>query len=184
MRLSPDVVHRRTRFLLADIPYVMETARIAGKRRLERLQMIEHGPEELFGHFRSPGAVGVRESVFGWRRGAPQGRERAGAQMQRVTHVIEAQGVSQLRVQQTDDMAPRTERAGGIFNPRVPRQFGNQMCRNEIAKLTQNGELADRWLVAGFLFHALPSGKAQTRKPTFFTPQPSTLWDSSGLNNT
>jgi hypothetical protein len=35
--------------------------------------------------------------------------------------------------------------------------------------------------VCGFLFHALPCGKAQTYKPTFFTPQPSTLWDSSGL---
>jgi hypothetical protein len=42
--------------------------------------------------------------------------------------------------------------------------------RNEIAKLAENGELADGWLVAGFLFHALPCGKAQTRKPAFFYP--------------
>jgi RHS repeat-associated protein len=50
---------------------------------------------------------------------------------------------------------------------------------NEIAKLAENGELAGGWLVAGFLFHALPCGKPQTRKPTFFIPQPSFRWDTN-----
>ena len=67
-------------------------------------------------------------------------------------------------------MAPRAECAGLIFDAGVPRQFGNQVSRNEIAELAQNGQLAGRWLAAGFLFHALPCGKAQTRKPTFFYP--------------
>jgi hypothetical protein len=42
------------------------------------------------------------------------------------------------------------------------------MRRNQIAKLAQNGELAGGWLVSDLFFHALPRGKAQTRKPTFF----------------
>jgi hypothetical protein len=39
---------------------------------------------------------------------------------------------------------------------------------NEVANLPQERELAGGWLGCGFLFHALPCGRAQTRKPTFF----------------
>jgi hypothetical protein len=143
---------------------------VAGEGGLERLQMIQHGPEELLGHFWIAGAVGVRERVFAGRRGRAQGRERTGVQVQGVTHVIEAQGMGQLGVEQADDLTPRTERAGVVFDAGVARQFGHQVRRNEIAKLAQNRELAGGWLVVGFLFHALPCGKAQTRKPAFFYP--------------
>jgi hypothetical protein len=57
-----------------------------------------------------------------------------------------------------------------VFDAGVARQFGHQVSGNEIAKLAENGELAGGWLVTGFLFHALPCGKAQTRKPIFFYP--------------
>jgi hypothetical protein len=43
------------------------------------------------------------------------------------------------------------------------------MRRNQVAKLAQNRELPGRWLV-DLIVHALPYGKAQTRKPTFFYP--------------
>jgi hypothetical protein len=46
-----------------------------------------------------------------------QSREWAGVQPQSVTHVIETQGVHQLGVEQSDDLAPRTERAGGSSTP-------------------------------------------------------------------
>lgn len=143
---------------------------LAGKGGLERLQMTEHGPEELFGHFRIASAVGVREGVFAGGRGPAQGRERTGVQAQGVAHVVETQSVSQLRVEQTHDMAPRPEGAGVIFHTGLPRQFGHQVGGNKIAKLTENGELAGRWLVVGSIFHALPCGRAQTRKPTFSYP--------------
>jgi hypothetical protein len=42
------------------------------------------------------------------------------------------------------------------------------MWRNEVANLPQERELAGGWLGCGFHFHALPCGRAQTRKPTFF----------------
>ena len=167
--------HERNGGGVHDMDEPLETKREAGrvvasKGRLERLQMIQHGPEELFGHFRIAGAIGVRKSVFARRRCRAQGRERTGVQTQGVTHVIEPQSVCQLGVEQANDLAPRTERAGVVFDAGVARQFGNQVRRNQVAKLTQNGELAAGWLVAGFLFHALPCGKAQTRKPAFFYP--------------
>lgn len=167
--------HERNGGGVHDMDEPLETKReagrvMAGEGGLERLQMIQHGPEELLGHFRITGAIGVRESVFAGRRCRAQGRERTGVQTQGVTHIIEPQSVRQLGVEQADDLAPRTERAGVVFDAGVACQFGNQVRWNQVAKLAENGELTGGWLVAGFLFHALPCGKAQTRTPTFFYP--------------
>ena len=60
--------------------------------------------------------------------------------------------MGQLGVEQADDLAPRTEHAGVVFDAGVARQFGNQVSGNEIAKLAKIGELAGGWHVAGFLF--------------------------------
>ena len=49
-------------------------AAVAAEGGLQGLQMIQHGPEESFGHFRVAGAVGVGERVFAavaWRRATP-----------------------------------------------------------------------------------------------------------------
>src|SRR5208282_1210315 len=154
---------------------------VAAKSGLQRLQMFQHRPEELLGHFRIPPTVGMRERVLVRRSRSAQCRQRPGVQAQSVAHVIESQAVGQLRVEQADDMAPRTERAGVIFHAGLVGQMRHQMRRNEVAKLAQERKLAAGWLVSCLIFHALPCGKAQTRKPTFFTPQPSTLWDSSEL---
>ena len=124
--------------------------------------------EELLGQFRIAGAIGVRECVFGWRRGSAQRRQRAGVKPQGVAHVVEPEAVGQLRVEKADDMAPRTERAGLIFHAGLTGQVRHPVRRNEAAKLAQERELAGGWLAGGFLFHALPCGRAQTRKPTFF----------------
>jgi hypothetical protein len=42
------------------------------------------------------------------------------------------------------------------------------MRRNEVAKLAQQREFTGDWLASCLIFHALPCGRAQTRKPTFF----------------
>jgi hypothetical protein len=89
-------------------------------------------------------------------------------QAQRVTHVVETETVGELSVEQADDVAPRTEGAGLIFHAGLACQVRHQMRRNEVAKLAQERKLAAGWLVASLFFHALPCGKAQTRKPTFF----------------
>ena len=140
----------------------------AAEGGLQGLQMSQHGPEELLGHLRVAGAIGVGEGVFRRGRGGAQCRQRAGVKAQRVADIVEPEAVGQLGVKQTDDMAPRSELAPLIFHAGLPRQLGHQMRRNEVANLAQQGELAGGWLGCGFLFHALPCGRAQTRKPTFF----------------
>jgi len=140
---------------------------MAGEGRLERLQMIQHSPEELLGHFGIAGAVGVGERVLGRGGGGAQRRQGAGVKAQGVTHVVETEAVSQLGIKQTDDLAPGRENAPSVFDAGVAGQFGHLVRRNQIAKLAENGELAGGWLVV-LLFHALPCGRAQTRKPTFF----------------
>jgi hypothetical protein len=148
---------------------------VAAEGRLQGLQMIQHGPKELLGHFRVAGAIGVGQRVFRRGRGGAQRGQRAGVKAQSVADVIEAEAVSQLGVKQTDDVAPGREIAPLFFDAGVPRQLGHQMRWNEIANLAQQGELAGGWLVSSLIIHALPCGRAQTRKPTFFISQPPTL---------
>jgi hypothetical protein len=80
-------------------------------------------------------------------------------------------------------MAPRAEAAGVVFDAGGAGQFGRQMRWNEVAKLTQEREFAGGWFGCGFLFHALPCGRAQSPKPTFFTHQPSTMLVSNDLKS-
>ena len=150
-------------------------ATVAAESGLQRLQMFQHRPEQLLGHFRIAPAVGVRKRVFGRRRGSAQCRQRPGVQTQGVADVIESETVGKLGVEQADDVTPRTEGAGLIFHAGLACQSRHQMRRNEVAKLAQERELAGGWLVSSLIIHALPCGKAQTCKPTFFIPQPSTL---------
>jgi hypothetical protein len=147
---------------------------VAAKGGLQRFQMFQHRPEQLFGHLGIAGAIGVSERVLGrWRRAA-QRRQGTRMQAQRIAHIVETQAVRQLGIKQAHDVTPRCERAGMIFNPCVARQFGNQMRRNEVAKLAQQRELAGRWLTLSLVFHALPCGRVQTGKPTFFISKTST----------
>jgi hypothetical protein len=47
-----------------------------------------------------------------------------------------------------------------------PGQGGDQMVGNQIAQLTQQRELAARWLASCSLLHDLPCGRSNIRKPT------------------
>ena len=143
-------------------------ATVAAEGRLQGLQMRQHGPEELLSHERVAGAIGMGQCVFRRGRGGAQRGQRAGVKAQSVADVVEAEAVSQLGVKQTDDVAPGREIAPLFFDAGVPRQLGHQMRRNEIANLAQQGELAGGWLVSSLIIHALPCGRAQTSKPTFF----------------
>jgi hypothetical protein len=46
------------------------------------------------------------------------------------------------------------------------------MVGNQIAKLPQKRKLTGGWLVSCLIIHALPCGRAQTRRPTLFILQP------------
>ena len=53
--------------------------------RMQLLQMLEHGPKQLFGQLRVTFAVGVGEGVFAGRRGPANRRQRSRMQVQRIT---------------------------------------------------------------------------------------------------
>ena len=61
--------------------------------------------------------------------------------------------MSQLGVNESDDMAPRTERPRLFVDAGFPRNFWDQMRRNQIANLLEDAELATRWLGVGFGVH-------------------------------
>ena len=73
--------------------------------------MFQGLPEEFPGHLDGADFVGVREVVARGRRGTANGGERAGVLTQRITDIIEADGVGELGEEQADDMAPRRCRA-------------------------------------------------------------------------
>ena len=99
-------------------------------------------------------------------------------QPQGVTHVVEAQGVGQLGVEQADDLTPRAEGAGVVFDASVARQFGHQMWRNEVAKLTENGEFSGVGLDGVFLMPYLVARRNRSSQH-FFIPQPSIVYDGN-----
>src|SRR5213594_897705 len=66
--------------------------------------------------------------------------------------LIEAEGMGQLCKKQSHDMTPRAKGAGFLIHPRLPRQLGNQVSGNPVAKLSKNREFRAAWLRFGFLF--------------------------------
>ena len=143
---------------------------LCAKVRGQRLQVRQHFPEQLFGQAGIPLPVGMGKPVLARRCGPANRRQRPGAQPQGIANVIEAQTVRHLGIKQTDHMTPRTERAGLGFTSRGPCQLRHQMVGNQIAKLPQKRKLTGGWLVSCLIIHALPCGRAQTRKPTLFYP--------------
>jgi len=52
----------------------------------------------------------------------------------------------------------------------LPGNFGNKMSRNQIANLTQDGELRGGWIDRFFLFFSsLPCGRAKNYSPAIFS---------------
>jgi hypothetical protein len=66
-------------------------------------------------------------------------------QAQRVTNIIEPQSMSELGEEQANHMTPGREGSHSILPTGGAAQLGNQMRRNIIAKLPQNGKLAGGW---------------------------------------
>jgi hypothetical protein len=99
-------------------------------------------------------------------------------QAQRITHIVEPDGVSQLRVEHRHDMTPRRKCSASTGNAGLSRQIWHEMGRNEVAELAKNAEIGFRWAGMNFVFHTLPHGRFKTPRPSFphFFPF---LWDGS-----
>src|SRR5207244_10388391 len=140
----------------------------SAKTRMKLLQMFEHRPEQRLGQFRVALSVGVGKGILTGRGRAANRRQRSGVQPQGVANVIESQGVRQLRVEEADHVAPRTEGATILLHRMLAGQWRYQVIRNKIAELAQESEAAARWLVVCCLMHGLPCGRSKHRKPTSF----------------
>ena len=79
----------------------------------------------------------MREVVAAGGRGSPDAGERPGVQLQGIANVVESDAVSQLRVKQADDVAPRCEGPGFFIRLGLMRDLGNKKLGNEIANLPQ-----------------------------------------------
>jgi hypothetical protein len=120
----------------------------AGRKRLE---VLEHHPEQPFGQRRVTMLIGVGK-VIAARRGCPaQGRKRPAVQPQRVTDIVEANRMGQLRKEHADHVTPGTEGSRLGIHAGLAREFRDEMCRNQIAKLTQNRELGGGWFGISFV---------------------------------
>ena len=91
------------------------------KRRAEALQMLQHAPKQLFRHLGVADLVGVRKVVAAGRCGAANGRKRPPMQIQRVTHVVEADAMRNLCEHHGHGVAPRGEGSPLVVRPPCSR---------------------------------------------------------------
>src|SRR5258708_4420829 len=122
--------------------------------------MIKHRPEQPFSQPSVAALIGVGKIVAAGRSRSAQGRKRAAVQSQRVTDVVQTNGMSQLRKEHTHYVTPHTEGSRHGIHAGLARKFGNQMRRNQIAKLSQNSELGCGWFGLSF-FSPLSSDKVK-----------------------
>src|SRR5947209_20408803 len=87
-------------------PFTSASSAKAGRKGLE---VLEHRPEQPFGQRRVAMFIGVGKGVA-TRRGCPaQGRKRPAVQPQRVTDIVEANRMGQLRKEHADHVTPGTK---------------------------------------------------------------------------
>src|SRR5512133_1295577 len=103
--------------------------------------MVQLRPEQLLCHVRVPYLVGVRKSVGTRADGATDPGERSAEELQRITNIIEADRVRELRVEHRHQMAPGCELPGLLIYPSFFGYLGHQERRNEIANLAEDLEL-------------------------------------------
>jgi hypothetical protein len=148
---------------------------------MQGLELVEHRPEQGFGHLGIMFPVGVRKGVFARRRRAADRRQRPRMQSQRIANVVEAQRVGELRIYQAEHMTPRIEGPALFLHRMGAGQLRDQMIGNQIAKLPQKRKLTGGWLVSCFVCFFMPYLVARPKPASqlFLILQPSNPWDSN-----
>lgn len=82
-----------------------------------------------------------------------QGRERPAVKPQRVTDVVQADGMGQLCKEHTHNVTPWAKGSRHRIHPGLACKFRDQMRRNQIAKLSEYTEFRCGWF--GILFNHL-----------------------------
>src|SRR5205823_8534345 len=76
--------------------------------------------------------------------------------------------MSQLRKEHTHYVTPRTEGSRHGIHAGLARKFRNKMRRNQVAKLSQNSELACGWFGVSF-FHLCRVTELKSHSNHFFS---------------
>ena len=74
-------------------------------------------------------------------------------QAQSITDIIESDAMSQLGIEQSNQMTPRAESADFVFHSSLASQLGNEKPWNQIAYLPQQIQFGRRWNVFVLVFH-------------------------------
>ena len=82
--------------------------------------MFKHRPEELFGQVGRTDFVGVGEIVPARRLGSAQAGQWAGMETERVTNIIQPDGMRELGKEQSDRMTPRSIGSALVLDSRFP----------------------------------------------------------------
>ena len=128
-----------------QVNQALETKAVAAralpaKARGECLQVCQGGKEELARQRRVARAIGMGQAVAaGGFRSANGGQTRR-HKAQGVAHVVEAERMSQLRVEQTDQVAPGRKGARLLGHPGLAGQLRHRVMGNKFTKLAQRGE--------------------------------------------
>jgi hypothetical protein len=145
------------------------------KSRVQRLEVPEDAPKQLFHHVAIAMLVGVRERITAWCDCAPDRSKFGSVVSKAVADIVQSDRVRQLRKQETDHMAPWSEGAGLFVHAMLAGKFFRQVRRDEFAKLMQCAAVV---LGRRYGFHASDSLVGIRRRPPFL----SELKQSSQLN--
>jgi hypothetical protein len=155
----------------------------SAKAGRERLEVLEHRPEQPFGQRRVTMFIGVGKVVAARRGCPPQGRKRPAVQPQGVTDIVEADGVGQLSKEHAHHVTPGTEGSRPRIHAGLARKFWDQMGWNQIAKLSQNREFGGGWFGISF-FHLRRVTELKSHSNHFFALKLIRLWDGCEVSST
>ncbi len=117
------------------------------------LEMVEHFPEKSFGKHTVAFLVRMTERIAGRRGGLAHREEGRHLEAQRIAHVVEPEGMADLRVNHRDHVTPRREGPRLGIDPGLTRQFRREIGRNEFDDLPQDRKVGAARLFGFFLFH-------------------------------
>jgi len=135
------------------------------KAGLEGLQMAEHRPENLLRQVGVSFLVGMGKIIAAWWYCCTKRHQQTAVQTQRVADVVEANGMGKLRINQADQMAPRTEGSCLLVHASLLSQLRNQIRRNQIANLPQYSKLTAAWNRCCFFHPCRVAGQTGFSKP-------------------
>src|SRR6516162_3439744 len=143
------------------------TSTSCAKSGRKLLQVLEHRPEQSFSQHSVATLIGMGKVVATRSSSSAQSRKRTAVQSQRVTDVVKADSVGQLREKHADDMTPCAEGSRHGIHPGLACEFRNKMRRNEIAKLPKNAEFGCGWFGVSF-FHLCRVTELKNHSNHFF----------------